>query len=131
MKRLAANCWISDDESWVKSYNTHVADIDHNERTVTARGYWSRTTARHIQNVACRFGYRVFKNGYYDWNARPKRTYSPKPSFKESSYVPNIACFQQSRSNNLFHSNLYYGNIDSLPHAWQAYITSLNGGANV
>ena len=97
MKKLQANCWISDDESWVQSYNTRVAEIDHVARTVTATGYWSSTTCKHIRTVARRFGYAVHKNARYDWEERPKRDHKPKPAFGKLMYSSNLKRMENSR----------------------------------
>jgi hypothetical protein len=45
----------------VFSYLTHVATIDHKMKTVTARGWWSVTTSKHINYVAAELGYTVNK----------------------------------------------------------------------
>ena len=41
----------------VFSYSTHVANIDHTNRTVIKLGYWSPTTSKHINYVANELGY--------------------------------------------------------------------------
>ena len=46
----------------VYSYGTHVATIDHEQRTVTAHGKWSKTTTRHIADAARELGYAVTKD---------------------------------------------------------------------
>ena len=43
----------------VFSYNTHVATISDETQTVTANGYWSKTTQRHINYVARELSYKV------------------------------------------------------------------------
>lgn len=43
----------------VYSYGTHVATIDHDERTVVAHGKWSATTSAHIAKAARELGYKV------------------------------------------------------------------------
>lgn len=43
----------------VYSYETHVADIDHDRKRVCALGYWSKTTSKHINYVANELGYRT------------------------------------------------------------------------
>lgn len=60
VKQICANCIVIDNTR-VVSYETHVADIDHENRTVTARGYWSRTTSRHISKTADAYGYELKK----------------------------------------------------------------------
>ena len=49
------------DSNNVFSYNTKVADIDHNTRQITPLGWWSVTTSKHINYVASEYGYRVQK----------------------------------------------------------------------
>lgn len=41
------------------SYNTHVATISEETQTVTAHGYWSMTTQKHINYVARELNYKV------------------------------------------------------------------------
>ena len=43
----------------VYSYNTHVAEINHQDRIVYALGYWSMTTSKHINYVANELNYIV------------------------------------------------------------------------
>ena len=50
------------DDSNVYSYDTRVAVIDHDKRTVTALGWWSVTTSKHINYVASEYGYSVIKS---------------------------------------------------------------------
>ena len=45
----------------VYSYETHVANIDHQQRQVQAFGYWSKTTTKHINFVASELGYSVVR----------------------------------------------------------------------
>ena len=45
----------------IYSYSTHVAEIDHVNKEVTALGYWSSTTSKHINYVAKQLGYQVVK----------------------------------------------------------------------
>lgn len=45
----------------IYSYNTHVADIDHKNKTVRPNGYYSKTTSKHINYVAKEYGYKVVK----------------------------------------------------------------------
>ena len=45
----------------VFSYDTKVADIDHNTRQITPLGWWSVTTSKHINYVASEYGYKVQK----------------------------------------------------------------------
>lgn len=46
----------------VFSYNTHVATINDETQTVTANGYWSATTSKHINYVARELGYKVTRH---------------------------------------------------------------------
>jgi hypothetical protein len=57
LKRYTQNLRVNGCE--VFSYSTNVATIDHETKTVTARGYWSRTTSKHINYVARELGYIV------------------------------------------------------------------------
>lgn len=41
------------------SYTTHVATIDHSNKTVKRLGYWSKTTSKHINHAARQLGYTV------------------------------------------------------------------------
>ena len=41
----------------VISYTTHVATIDHSDRKVYIHGWWSVTTAKHINYVARELNY--------------------------------------------------------------------------
>ena len=45
----------------VYSYNTLVANIDHERQEVKALGWWSVTTSKHINYVASELGYKVIK----------------------------------------------------------------------
>lgn len=45
----------------VYSYATHVATIDHAGQTVTALGYYSVTTSKHVGYVARMLGYTLIK----------------------------------------------------------------------
>ena len=42
--------------SKVYSYTTHVATINHTDRTLAVHGYWSITTSKHINHVADTYG---------------------------------------------------------------------------
>jgi len=50
------------EENNVYSYKTHVATINHENRTVEQLGYWSQTTQKHINYVARESGYKVTNN---------------------------------------------------------------------
>lgn len=43
----------------IYSYNTLVAEIDHEKREVRKLGYWSSTTSKHINYVASELNYTV------------------------------------------------------------------------
>jgi len=45
----------------VFSYNTKVAEIDHNKREITPLGWWSVTTSKHINYVGNEYDYKVNK----------------------------------------------------------------------
>jgi len=45
----------------VYSYSTHVATINHENKTVEILGYWSMTTSKHINYVARECGYKIAK----------------------------------------------------------------------
>ena len=45
----------------VFSYNTKVAEIAHDKRTITPLGWWSVTTSKHINYVGSEYGYKVQK----------------------------------------------------------------------
>jgi len=52
--KYTKNCSVATttDGDYVKSYDTLVAKIDYEDETVTALGYWSQTTSKHINYVA-------------------------------------------------------------------------------
>ena len=57
------------------SYDTKVAEIDHNKRTITPLGWWSVTTSKHINYVGSEYGYEVQKvKPPTDFNKRTKYT---------------------------------------------------------
>jgi hypothetical protein len=49
------------DDSYVYSYDTKVAKINHRDKTITPLGYWSTTTSKHINYVGSEYGYKVNK----------------------------------------------------------------------
>ena len=51
---------IKHDDS-VYSYDTKVAERDHDKRTITPLGWWSVTTSKHINYVGSEYGYKVQK----------------------------------------------------------------------
>lgn len=59
MNRYKVNLKVYD--SRVFSYDTHVADIDHSKKLVIERGYWSKTTRKHVNYVGAEYGYEVVK----------------------------------------------------------------------
>ena len=48
-------------DNYVYSYETKVAEIDHNTRTIKPLGWWSMTTSKHINYVGSEYGYEVQK----------------------------------------------------------------------
>ena len=62
LKRYKQNLTITGDK--VYSYNTHVADIDHDKcQVIVLEKYknYSSTTSKHINYVASEFSYEVIK----------------------------------------------------------------------
>ena len=59
MNRYKQNLKVIGSE--VFSYDTHVADVDHTEKLVIERGYWSVTTRKHVNYVGAEYGYKVVK----------------------------------------------------------------------
>ena len=47
----------------IVSYETHVATIDHENKTVTPHGWWSVTTSKHINYAAGQLKYKVVAEG--------------------------------------------------------------------
>jgi len=60
MKRYKENLRVISDK--VYSYDTHVANIDHDKKEVVILGYWSATTSKHINYVAKELNYVKRKN---------------------------------------------------------------------
>jgi hypothetical protein len=48
-------------DNYVYSYETKVAEIDHETRTIKPLGWWSMTTSKHINYVGSEYGYQVQK----------------------------------------------------------------------
>ena len=48
-------------DNHVYSYDTEVAEIDHETRTIKPLGWWSMTTSKHINYVGSEYGYEVQK----------------------------------------------------------------------
>tara|TARA_R100001591_G_scaffold99048_1_gene105289 strand:- start:45 stop:239 length:195 start_codon:yes stop_codon:yes gene_type:complete len=48
-------------DNYVYSYETKVAEIDHETRTIKPLGWWSMTTSKHINYVGYEYGYEVQK----------------------------------------------------------------------
>ena len=48
-------------DNYVYSYETKVAEIDHNTRTIKPLGWWYMTTSKHINYVGSEYGYEVQK----------------------------------------------------------------------
>lgn len=59
------------DGNRVISYTTHVATIDHMNRTVTAHKWYSVTTSKHINHVCSELGYRKIEG----WKQPPVEKY--------------------------------------------------------
>ena len=59
IKRVNNNCLIVGND--VISYETVVATINTEARTLTQLGYWSRTTQKHINQVAKELGLTLVK----------------------------------------------------------------------
>jgi hypothetical protein len=49
---------LSSDDSFIYSYNTKVAKIDHKNKVIVPLGYWSVTTSKHINYAAAQMGYK-------------------------------------------------------------------------
>jgi hypothetical protein len=47
------------DYNYIYSYNTKVAEINHEEKTIKPLGWWSVTTSKHINYVGNQFKYLV------------------------------------------------------------------------
>ena len=50
--------------SYIMSYNTRVARLDHIKQEAIQLGWWSVTTQKHINYAANELGYNVNRNGY-------------------------------------------------------------------
>ena len=48
-------------DNYIYSYETKVAEIDHETRTIKPLGWWSVTTSKHINYVGSEYGYEVQK----------------------------------------------------------------------
>ena len=48
-------------DNLIYSYETKVAEIDHETRTIKPLGWWSMTTSKHINYVGSEYGYEVQK----------------------------------------------------------------------
>lgn len=59
LDRYRENLRVTD--TAVYSYDTHVATIDHEDRTITPNRWYSTTTSKHINYVASEYGYKVVK----------------------------------------------------------------------
>jgi hypothetical protein len=60
LDRFKKNLKVVDNK--IISYTTHVATIDHYDGMVYIHGYWSVTTAKHINYVARQLNYNTEKN---------------------------------------------------------------------
>ena len=59
MKKYKQN--LRNDNNYVYSYNTKVAEIDHINKTIKPLGWWSVTTSKHINYVGSEYNYEVLK----------------------------------------------------------------------
>ena len=125
----------------VYSYGTHVATIDHEQRTVVAHGKWSKTTSRHIADAARAIGYTVTQDPNGQAGSakvssatfgaqrmgivkedREQRTADPLPVLRMfaalASMDPDPEQAQRSRERMLFATPgiIRPGNWDSLSH---------------
>jgi len=48
-------------DNYIYSYETKVAEINHETRTIKPLGWWSMTTTKHINYVGSEYGYEVQK----------------------------------------------------------------------
>ena len=48
-------------DNYIYSYETKVAEINHETRTINPLGWWSMTTSKHINYVGSEYGYEVQK----------------------------------------------------------------------
>ena len=48
-------------DNYIYSYETEVAEIDHETKTIKPLGWWSMTTSKHINYVGSEYGYEVQK----------------------------------------------------------------------
>jgi hypothetical protein len=48
-------------DNYIYSYETKVAEINHETRTIKPLGWWSMTTSKHINYVGSEYGYEVQK----------------------------------------------------------------------
>ena len=48
-------------DNYIYSYETKVAEIDHETKTIKPLGWWSMTTSKHINYVGSEYGYEVQK----------------------------------------------------------------------
>ena len=48
-------------DNYIYSYETKVAEINHETRTIKPLGWWSMTTSKHINYVGSEYGYEVKK----------------------------------------------------------------------
>ena len=48
-------------DNYIYSYETKVAEIDHETKTIKPLGWWSMRTSKHINYVGSEYGYEVQK----------------------------------------------------------------------
>ena len=59
LEKYKQNLKVDYNNIW--SYETKVAEIDHDKRTIKPLGWWSVTTSKHINYVGSEYGYEVQK----------------------------------------------------------------------
>jgi hypothetical protein len=59
IQKICTNCMLVD--SNLISYETIVANVDHENKNINQLGYWSKTTQKHINKTAEVLGYNLLK----------------------------------------------------------------------
>lgn len=59
IKKICTNCILVGSD--LISYETKVANVDHENRIINQLGYWSMTTQKHINKAAKELGYTLMK----------------------------------------------------------------------
>ena len=52
---------LKTDNNFIYSYNTKVAKINHENKSINILGWWSVTTSKHINYVASEYNYKLIK----------------------------------------------------------------------